>query len=212
MTDKPDLLVVELLSETCFGRGEGTAGEVDVEVEHDRYGLPFLGGKTLRGLLRDAWITMQERFPELGDAARRVFGPHADTGELAILRVGDAQIESGARQWFHTAVERELHPLAPDQVLRSLTAIRTQTAEDRQSGAPERTTLRTTRVLLRDLHLHAPLCWLAPPTDLDRRCLALAALATRHAGLGRNRGRGFVRVTLQGDPARTRQIAGLVSA
>jgi len=36
-----------LLSDTTFGRGEGVPGLVDEEVEHDRYGLPYLRGRTL---------------------------------------------------------------------------------------------------------------------------------------------------------------------
>jgi hypothetical protein len=37
MRRHPERLVVELLSDTTFGRGEGTAGLVDVEIEHDSY-------------------------------------------------------------------------------------------------------------------------------------------------------------------------------
>jgi hypothetical protein len=60
---------------------------------------------------------------------------------------------------------------------------------------------------LRGLHLEAPLVWLDQPTPQDLQCLALACLATRHAGLGRNRGRGHIRVTLDGDVERTRGLA-----
>src|SRR5690606_30147597 len=71
MTTPPTRIVIELLSDTTFGRGEGTPGTVDVEIEHDTYGLPMLGGKSLRGLLRDTWLSMQEHFPDLSDAGRR---------------------------------------------------------------------------------------------------------------------------------------------
>src|SRR5690554_4910085 len=97
MTARPERIVIELLSDTTFGRGEGTPGKVDVEVEHDAYGLPMLGGKALRGLLRDSWLSMQARFPELQVAGRRVFGPHGDLEETAILRIGDATLEAPAR-------------------------------------------------------------------------------------------------------------------
>jgi len=46
---RPDEIVVELLSDTTFGRGEPTAGEVDMEVEHDDLGLPFLGARRCTG-------------------------------------------------------------------------------------------------------------------------------------------------------------------
>lgn len=207
MNDRPERLTVDLLSDATFGRGEGTAGAVDVEVEHDAFGLPFLGGKGLRGLLRDAWLSMQEHFPELGDAARRVFGPHGDLDETAILRIGDAVIEEPARGYFVAAVEREHHPLVPEVILSALTDIRSQTSEERDTGAPARTTLRSTRVVLGGLRLAAPLSWFAKPDPKDLRCLALAALGARHAGLARNRGRGHVRVALDGDPGATRNLA-----
>ncbi len=44
-------LKLELLSDAVFGRGDGVAGLVDVEVQHDAYGLPYLGGRALKGLL-----------------------------------------------------------------------------------------------------------------------------------------------------------------
>ncbi len=203
----PKHVAIELLSDTTFGRGEGTAGAVDVEVEHDAYGLPMLGGKALRGLLRDSWLSMQGHFPDLREAARRVLGPHADLQETAIVRIGDALIEEAARTFFVTASERELQPLAPEALLAALTEIRSQTSEERSTGAPARTTLRASRVVIRGLHLVAPLSWLAPPDPQDCACLALAALATRHGGLARNRGRGHLRITIDGDLERTRALA-----
>lgn len=207
MTVQPERIVVELLSDTTFGRGEGTPGAVDVEVEHDAYGLPMLGGKALRGLLRDSWLAMQEHFPNLEAAAGRVLGPHGDLAETAILRISDAEIEEPARGYFISAVERPHHPLAPGAVLAALTEIRSQTSEERATGAPARTTLRATRVVVRGIHLVAPLSWLAPPAPTDCQCLALAALATRHGGLARNRGRGHLCITLDGLLERTRALA-----
>lgn len=208
MATHPKRLVIELLSDTTFGRGEGVPGVVDVEIEHDEYGLPMLGGKALRGLLRDSWLSMQAHFPEFSEAARRVLGPHGDLDETGILRIGDATVEESARAFFVAAVEREHHPLSAATVLEALTTIRMQTSEDRTSGVPAHATLRATRVAVRCLKLEAPLSWLSKPDPSDCRCLALAALATRHGGLGRNRGRGHLRLTLDGDLERTRALAG----
>lgn len=208
MTTSPTRIVIELLSDTTFGRGEGTAGAVDVEIEHDAYGLPMLGGKSLRGLLRDSWLSMQEHFPDLLDAGRRVLGPHGDLDETAILRFGDATVEESARAFFVAAIKREHHTLPASAILAALTEIRMQTSEERRTGAPARTTLRSTRIAMRGLKLVAPLSWLAQPSRADCQCLALATLATRHGGLARNRGRGHLRLTLDGSLERTRARAG----
>jgi hypothetical protein len=208
MITSPSCIVIELLSDATFGGGRGTPGVVDVEIEHDGHGLPILGGKALRGLLRDSWLSMQDHFPDLLDAGRRVLGPHGDMDETAILRFGDATVEEPARAFFVAAVERARHPLPASAILEALTDIREQTSEERRTGAPAPTTLRSTRVALRELKLVAPLSWLAEPTPADCQCLALATLATRHAGLGRNRGRGHLRLTLDGDLEQTRAFAG----
>jgi hypothetical protein len=205
----PRSLVIELLSDTTFARGEGTAGVVDVEVDHDDLGLPVARGKRLHGLLRDAWLSMRPHFPELAQAACRVLGEEADLDERSILRVGDGTLPEEVGAWVRYAVGRERHPLRPELVLTTLTDIRRQTAVSRATGAPEETTLRSSRVVLRGTRLTAPLHWLAEPGTDEVRCLALCVLASRHGGWQRNRGRGFLRMTLDGDLPTTRQAAGV---
>jgi hypothetical protein len=203
----PTTLRVELLSDTTFGRGEGTPGVVDVEVEHDACGLPFVGGKTLHGLIHDAWLCMRDRFPALKPAEGRVLGVRGDVREAAIVRVGDGVVQDDVRRWVRAAQARRHYPVAPEAILATLTAIRSQTAQDRASGAPAAGTLRSIRVAIRGLVLSAPLHWLSDPTVDDLRCLALCALGVRHAGVARNRGLGHVRLTLDGDLARTAALA-----
>ena len=209
MSRRYEFLQLELLSDTTFSRGGGTAGMVDIEVEHDELGLPFVGGKTIRGLLRDSWLSMQEYFPELSDAAERVFGPEADFSGRSILRIGDAVVGAKTRKWIEQAETREHHPISPLIVLQALTDIRHQTSEERETGAPAKATLRSVRVVVRGLKLEAPFLWLADPGENEIRCLALAVLGTRHAGLARNRGRGHIRMTLNGDVEMTRLAAGI---
>lgn len=43
------------------------------------------------------------------------------------------------------------------------------------------------------------------------RVLAMAALATRNGGLMRNRGRGHLRISLDGDLEGTRRLAGIAT-
>ena len=201
----PQFLRIKLLSDATFSRGEGTAGFVDTDIEHDGFGIPFIGGKTIRGLLRDSWLSMSESFPELADAAERVLGRTASMDEECRLRIGDALFPEPVRRTVEAAEDR----VPPETILAAFTAIRAQTAEDRETGAPERTTLRTSRVLLREFELDARLNWLdgQPAAPEEVQLLALAALATRHGGLARNRGRGHIRLTLDGDLGKTQKWA-----
>jgi CRISPR/Cas system CSM-associated protein Csm3 (group 7 of RAMP superfamily) len=203
----PTHITVELLSDTCFSRGGGTPGAVDVEIEHDELGLPYLSGKTLRGLIRDTWLTMARSFEELHEAALRVWGPIGDLEETSILRFGDAQLDASVRDWITWAEKRTQTPISPQTVLEALSDVRCQTSEERSTGAPAETTLRSMRVALRGLQFSAPIRWIAEPTEVDLQCLALSVLGTRHAGLGRSRGRGFVRLLLDGDHDLTKSLA-----
>lgn len=205
----PSFLQIELLSDTTFSRGEGAAGVVDTEVERDDLGMPFIGGKTVRGLLRDSWLSMSRHFPSLVDAAARVLGRSQAVDESCRLRIGDAVLPAEIRAAVRRAAEREEHPLAPRAILDGFTSIRYQTAEHRETGAPDVKTLRSSRIVLRGFVFEASLSWLDryQPTASDVRLLALCALATRHGGLLRNRGRGHIRMTLDGDLEKTRESA-----
>lgn len=209
-------LKIELLSDTTFGRGDGVAGLVDVEVQHDPAGLPYLDGRTLKGLLAaecDDIVFALEQAPG-GIGARwraaheRLFGRSGDArNENGLLHVGPACLP----QDLHDALAYEIDhgALTRADVLDTLTDLRRQTAMD-ESGAPRQETLRTMRVILRGLTFEAPLLFRAPPGDDERVLLAATVKAFRRAGTGRNRGRGRVRAALydeQGAEITAREFA-----
>jgi hypothetical protein len=210
MTDKPtpSFLEIQLLSDATFSRGEGTAGVADTEVEHDEFGMPFIGGKTVRALLRDSWLSMCKHFDHhLACAAERVLGRSRALDGSCRLRISDALLPEPIRETIRNAVERQEQPLTKQTILAGFTDLRHQTAENRATGAPETTMLRCSRVVLRGFRFESRLSWLdghQPGAD-DLRVLALCALATRHGGLLRNRGRGHIRVTIDGELDRTRR-------
>ena len=100
-------LRLNLLSDATFGRGDGVAGVVDAEVQHDPTGLPYLAGRTLKGLLgaecADIVFAVQQAKPDQdarwAAAAERLFGRRggALAGE-ANLRVGSAQLPADLRR------------------------------------------------------------------------------------------------------------------
>lgn len=206
----PSVLTVELLSDATFASGEGTPGLVDVDVASTPEGLPFIRGKTLHGLLREAWLTMRRSFPELEAAGERLLGREGDRQETAVLRIGDAHMDDATVAWARHAVHRSRVPLHPQEILATLTDVRTQTARSRTTGAPEHGTLRSSRVILRETTFHAPLAFQPQPGTEELRCLAFCALGTRHGGLGRNRGRGLLRCLLDGDRPGTLRRADLL--
>ena len=191
-------LRLQLESDATFGRGEGLAGLVDEEIEYDgETGLPFVRGRTLKGLLveecANLLFTLQtassSALSTLETSAGRLFGrPGSDLGSAALLHVGPALLPDELREAVRSGIARaELQPAA---VLEALTAIRRQTAIDEGRAAPETGSLRAMRVVLRQTVFRSWLDFADDPTEDDLALLAACALSVRRAGIGRNRGRG----------------------
>ncbi|HMQ32498.1 MAG TPA: hypothetical protein PKD53_17330 [Chloroflexaceae bacterium] len=210
-------LTVQLKSDTTFGRGEGVAGLVDVEVDHDEHGCPRIGGRALKGLLVEEWANL--RFALAGA------GPGASSGwddiAAALFGRSGAGDEGGGRLHIGAAtLPPDLHAaiaaddaLNPAQALDALTTIRRQTSVNAATGAPERGSLRAARAVVRGVELVAPLDLRLSPEERPRAeaLLAACALAVRRGGLTRNRGRGRLSMLLHqtipddyGDAAFTR--------
>ncbi len=194
---------LRLESDVTFGRGEGLAGLVDEEVEYDAAtGLPFIRGRTLKGLLVEECANLlfalqtagSHALPRLEAAAARLFGrPGSDLQSAAMLHFGPALLPDQLRDAVRDGIDRG--QLKPAAVLESLTAIRTQTAIDEVSAAPEKGSLRSMRVVLRETSFRAWLDFASDPREDDLALLAACALSVRRGGIGRNRGRG--RLSLQ---------------
>lgn len=208
-------LCFTLLSDATFGRGEGLAGVVDQEVEHDEDGLPYLRGRALKGLLNEECanilFALGQQAPDTSarwtQAAQRLFGgPGSTLGDDALLRVGDAQLPGKLREAVEIACHGPKDAVSADDVLTALTAIRRQTAVDEETGTPDEHTLRAMRVVLRGTPFEARLDFTDLPGDERRELrdddlalLAACALGLRRAGIGRNRGRGRLKATLNAD-------------
>ncbi|MBF0502758.1 MAG: hypothetical protein HQM09_21670 [Candidatus Riflebacteria bacterium] len=206
-----DTLSIELLSDSTFGTGRGSPGEVDVDIVRDDQGLPMIPGKIIHGLLRDEWFAMESVFPVMTPLAGRVLGVERDLQETSILRIGNARLSPDVLDCCEFACGRN-NRMSGDLLFLALTGIRSQTAVDHETGVPERTTLRQSRVSRSDLIFYAPLTWLNTPTKDEMMLLARLSMAVRHAGIGRTRGRGHIRCSIDGNPDLTKQLARLQEA
>lgn len=191
-------LVIAFDRDATLGRGDGVAGLIDSEVEHDpRTGLPFLRGRTLKGLLVEECANIlyslelqkSPQLPVLEAAAQFSFGRAGSTLEdEGHLWVGPAQMPEELIQAVELEIEN--NKIIPAMVLETLTAIRRQTAVDAGSGAPEEHSLRAARVLLRDTTLESELNFRDRPEPEVLALLAACVLGLRRGGGVRNRGRG----------------------
>jgi len=201
-------LKIKLESDAAFTRGDGVAGEVDSEVQHDHYGIPYLSGKTLKGLLSASCAEVISALQQSGaknldmwkESAGRLFGkPGSKAAQSGLLHVGDARFPLDLRK----AIMQD--NISPTEILESLTTLRRQTAMSNETGAPKDESLRTIRVIMRE-NIFASRLDFAPPLDgkpvekadeeRDLALLAACAKALRRAGSHRNRGLGKITITL----------------
>ena len=197
-------LKLTLLSDATFGRGDGVAGLVDVEVQHDAVGLPYLGGRALKGVLgaecADIVFALRRgataQIARWEQAATRLFGQSGARLEgAALMRVGPARLPRDLHMALAYDIENKINPLTRADVLDMLTTLRRQTAMD-ETGAPRKETLRTLRVILRGTTFTSQLTFSEDPAPDDLALLAATVKALRRVGTGRNRGRGRVRAEL----------------
>lgn len=185
------------------------AGLVDQEVEHDACGFPFLRGRTLKGLLSEecdnliAVFTDENLRQHWQKVACAVFGnPGSGLGAMGAVHLGDACLPDDLREAVAYQMQAEI--LTETEVLESLTTIRRQTAMN-PNGTSEPGSLRSFRVVIRQLDFTANLHFETDRVEVDGvsipkeemlSLLAVGALALRHLGSGRNRGRGYVQCIL----------------
>jgi hypothetical protein len=193
-------LKIRLLSDATFGRGDGVAGLLDEEVEYDEStGLPFIRGRVLKGLLTEECANVMYALPEaqremFAPAAADLFGNPGSKAKQSRLNVGDAELPEQLVE--AVAASLRAKTITTSAVLESLTALRRQTAIDEESGAPEKGSLRTMRVVLRGTVFIAPLTIDGSLDVPHQALLAACVLGLRRGGTGRNRGRGRLGVRL----------------
>jgi CRISPR/Cas system CSM-associated protein Csm3 (group 7 of RAMP superfamily) len=190
------LMKFTLKSDACFSRGDGTAGEVDIEVQHDQYGLPYLNGRALKGLLHEEAAELVDAL-QMADStthdwnltANRVFGePGSGIETQGLVKFGDATLPADFRSQVIEKVKSN-SGLDAHQVLKLLTSTRTQTAND-ETGAPKLETLRVMRIIPRKTPFEAELTLDDEIKDVDLAFLAACIQAFRRAGSNKTRGMG----------------------
>lgn len=211
MTDRPTHIDIEFLSDACFpvrsaletdaAQSTGNSRQLAIHTALDAGGFPFVPARVLLGQLRGAWARMSGAFPNLMDAASRVLSlGSADGSPSPLLRIGDAQYPSDVMPWMLDAVSRNQHPVPHGELLRSLTVRRQllRTAPPSQANPDEAAPMTHLDCVRTGTRMSAPLYWLADPSALELRVLAMCCLASRHAGVQRMRGMGHVRLLLSG--------------
>lgn len=204
------------------GGGRGSGAGADASVEKNRHGLPYLGGKTIKGLYRDA-VSRMDEWGHLEDATavlsefysssppasdilveflfgRRLNSDNEDRRGFhnGVLRFFDATLHNDVSEWITARDTANENTMARESLFTTLQS----TAIDIDTGAAQKHSLRSHEVTV-PLTLYSRVKLITNDAaeielanDLEWKSLIkCCAPLLRHIGAGRNRGLGRVDIT-----------------
>lgn len=179
-------LVVDILDYWLPGTGQAAGTHFDETADRE-CGLPYLGGKHLKGLLRNAVQCAEHWGQAPKGSAIRFFG-QPEAGEPACLRVDNARLPEAVRR--QCLADPTTTCAAFFREISSTAMAETGTAKPRS--------LRNIEVVV-PLRLEALITCVAPTADTEwQHILARCAPLIRAVGKGRNRGLGRAELSIQG--------------
>lgn len=190
-------LSISISSYWHAGSGLAGSGDLDATIVRDPLGLPYLPGKTLKGLFRNA-ATLFHSWNNLSPLSlKQIFGSEggADPTPASPLHFSDARFPAPFLQWTK-ALPKKHHPL-----LSGLTATLSSTAIEENGIAKDKSLRKIEFALPADLS--ATVSWENdssapapnPPPDFAAYLAQLAPLI-RCLGSHRHRGFGDCRISL----------------
>lgn len=186
-------LRIELLSDLCTSVGETYNSLVDMDSAYDDYGFPYIPAKRIKGCIREAALELLEFGAFDEKVYKKLFGENGENASNFTL--SNAYLENYEEMLSDVKSEKNKSLVHPQNVLGLYTYMRTQTALDMETGAADRTSLRTMRVVKRGLIFEAGLHFSEDIKAEEERKFWKAVGMVKHMGLHRTRGLGFVKLT-----------------
>lgn len=191
-------LSITLLSDLCVSDGGVYNSSLDMDVVYDTLGIPFIPAKRLKGCLRECAHELTES--GLPVSVGTLFGEKDD--RPGIVRISNAYPE----HYDDYRAEIQKNPDAviyhPQNVLKNFTYIRTETSIDYNTGTAQEASLRTMRVVKRNLVFSSEVEIQDDGLESKERkklCreLDLCCKTLRHMGMSRTRGLGEISCCLK---------------
>ena len=189
-------VTIHVDSPLSLGGGQGDVN-VDSDVIHDEYGMPYFPAKRLRGLLYESAIEVTEMADLCGKqiltkrCVDELFHHVEDTPvRLVIHNFYLEGYEEMRSEWAYIQCKFKEY-IRPEQVLEAYTSLRYQTAIDEKTGVAKDHSLRNIRVVDGPLTFTGTI-EIQHGTADHVRALALGLQNLRSAGQKRNRGFGKI--------------------
>ena len=196
-------LTIKLLSPTMLMSGQGDVN-TDSTIIHDRYGIPYIPAKRVRGVLYESALEVAEMM-ELSkldaftiEDVNILFNRSTDdqlvedNPKLAISNLTIAEYDTVANDIAALQSEKNLNKIfTKDRILGEYTSMRYYTSIVKKSGTAREGTLHNSRVLNRNLEFKGHIT-IDDMTDTER--LILSCAVRNLTGIGGKRNRGFGRI------------------
>lgn len=170
---------IDFFSPWHCGSGLAAGAETDALVIKDKNGLPYIPGRTIKGLVRQA-VEELAMLKGIGHNASKAFG---DEGA------------SPSTLFFSNAVLSDAEAILKDHLQSQLFSETANTAID-TNGIAKRGSLRRTETVV-PCRLHGRI--LGIPTEEDKAAIVESMAYIKHIGLHRNRGLGRCTFTVKED-------------
>lgn len=201
-------VTIKILSPIHLGSGQADVN-VDAEIVHDEFGLPYFPGKRFKGLLYESAVEVVEMFELSGLASEKssplekIFHRHSESDVQLIVPNffirPRAEYERLCAEWKYLQWEYS-EIFTATEVLNAFTSLRYQTRLE--NGIAADGSLHNLRVLDAGTEFFGSITLL----NADKEIINLLALALKNlsaAGTKRNRGFGRIKctATFDGSPA-----------
>lgn len=186
---------IELLSDTCVSSGESVLGIIDTEIAFDKYGIPVIQGKRIKGILLEASNDLLDLGLATQDNIDEIFG-RVGSNEFQNIHFNDATIEGYSN--FYKNIKKIKNSynykiLANENDVKDyFTYIRTQTKIGKD-GIAETNSLRNIRVIKKGFVFEADIDINSNISQESKSLLKKAAKMVRHIGVSRTRGLGEIK-------------------
>lgn len=196
--DKKAKLIIKFKSDVCVSSGYSYAGIIDSDICYDKYGLPYIPAKRLKGCFRDTAKNLLSEYID-GERISKLFGRpgEAQAGSLVIY---NAQVKNRDNVVEEIEAVRDRYPddFGTQRIIEQFSRIIAQTAIEDDVASD--TSLRYTRVI----NHFSPIdgeemvfeALVKYDSDYEQDLIKIIK-ATRHIGLKRNRGLGVVSCSLE---------------
>ncbi len=184
-------IVIKTLSDTMMGSGESIPGTIDSDIRYDKYGMPYMNAKTMKGHVREQMELLSSVFPKYkGINVDALLGSNDREAEKrpGKLYFSDVRLDAAVREILTKTVIKD--EATADEILEALTQEYSFTAID-ENGIAKDHSLRKERMVRKGLSFETYI----DGEDLTKKeedFLKDSIKAIQHIGTHKSKGKGLV--------------------